>query len=255
MAGVDEEGGALASYLVGGAEDRTTKIVCTPELGRAVVATRDFSEVGEVIFREQPLLVWDSHVNYFSNFLDRFLDSPQEVRTLVLDMHTPPVDSRFMKSLTETAVALSVQSTRYLTLGVENITKLIGVCNINTHEYYGRPPEDFYDIVSESRRSGSGRTALFAYGSKVAHSCCPNTSYSSKTADGCLEYKVVAPIKEGDHITFSYLDNSPSSPTHLRRQRAHERQGLLLRVHIVYRIRLCPHASVPKRRLHWESHN
>ena len=217
MAGIDEEI-SLESYVVNGGDDRTTKIVCTPELGRAVVATRDFPVVGEVMLRERPLLVWNTRGNPFSNYLDCFLDAPQEVKALVLDMHTPPEDSSFMKSLAGDAVLLSLQSERYLALGVEKIIKLLGVSNINSHEYYGTPSEAFYDVVSESQRLHSGKSALFAYGSKVAHSCHPNASYSSKTADGCLQYKVISPIKGGDQITFSYLNNSPSLPTHLRRE-------------------------------------
>ena len=211
----------LESYVVNvDAEDKpATEIVSTEDLGRVVVATKDFLNVGEVILREKPLLVWDNQTNGTRQYLDAFLDAPAEVQNLVLDMHTPPESSQYMKSLRSTALNFCNAFPRYsAVLGVDKMVKLIGVSNINAHEYNGRPPEAFYDVVSEARRLSSGRSALFAYGSKVAHSCCSNATYTSKTSDGCLEYKVIAPIRGGGVISFPYIDNNPSVPTHHRRE-------------------------------------
>jgi len=206
------------SHIV--SEDRqATKIVTTKEFGRVVVATRDFPTIGDVIVRERPLLVWDNRDHGFACYLDAFLSASPEAQSLILDMHTPPTDSKYMANLRSTAVALCRQLSNYnAQLGVDKVVQLIGVSNINAHEYYGRPAEAFHEVESTEARISSGKSALFAYGSKIAHSCCPNATYTSKTADGCLEYKVLAPIQEGDMITFAYIDNNPSVPTHLRRQ-------------------------------------
>lgn len=219
--GVVIDNDLLESYIVTFENDedkRVTKIVATEDLGRAVVASKDFPLVGEVILREMPLLVWDNTTDERHQYLESFLDAPEHVQNLVLDMHTPPMESDYMQSFRPEAVAICGMSPRFCALGVEKVIKLMGVSNINAHEYYGKPTEAFYEVIAVARRISSGQSALFAYGSKVAHSCCSNATYSSKTIDGCLEYKVLAPIKKGDIITFPYIDNIPSVPTHIRRQ-------------------------------------
>lgn len=64
---------------------------------------------------------------------------------------------------------------------IETVVKLMGVANIIAHDQYGRLAA-VYDDSSSAVCRFSGKRALFAYGSKVAHSCYANATYSSKTA-------------------------------------------------------------------------
>ena len=73
----------LESYIVNfdGKEGAgATKIVATEDLGRAVVATKDFPRVGEVIMREKPLLVWDNTKDEKFQYLESFLNAPSTSR-------------------------------------------------------------------------------------------------------------------------------------------------------------------------------
>jgi len=81
--------------------------------------------------------------------------------------------------------------------------KLFCIYSTNTHEYRG---------------SIEKNVALFAYRSKVSHSCVPNTSYTSETSDGCLEYKTIRAIRQNESITNTYLDKIFQTPTYIRRQ-------------------------------------
>jgi hypothetical protein len=83
----------------------------------------------------------------------------------------------------------------------------MGDGNLHNHEF------SHMDQVSEES------AALFLFGSKVEHSCCPNVAYSSKTSDGLMEYKVIHPIKAGENVSFSYILDVFTSPTHERRQK------------------------------------
>ena len=197
-----------------------TQLSTRPGMGRVFVATKDFQTVGQVVLRERPLLVWSSSNarDHFLNYLDAFLEATLEVKSLVLDMHTPDDDPDYMQAIRASASSLCRQYPRVGSLGVDKVTKLIRVANINAHEYTGKPAEAFQEVFMFGDRVPSGKSALFAYGSKIAHSCCPNMMYTSKTSDGCLQYKVVAPIKEGDIVSFPYIGVSPSKPTHIRRQ-------------------------------------
>jgi SET domain len=60
------------------------------------------------------------------------------------------------------------------------------------------------------------KSALFVFGSKIAHSCAPNVSDTSQTEDGALEYKVTRPIALGEEATFSYIGNLYQTPMYKR---------------------------------------
>lgn len=58
-------------------------------------------------------------------------------------------------------------------------------------------------------RNHDGLSALFETGSKLTHSCTPNTLYQSTNALG--EHRAVADIKKGDLLTTSYIDDKARS--------------------------------------------
>lgn len=190
-----------------------TVIVQRPGMGRVVVATRSATVTGTKILREQPALVWTG--DDWTDFLRKFQSCSPDLQRAILDMYHPPLNSDKM-------VPFRSMATRLVRYGivddVDLIHKLIAIVHTNGHQYYGRPEVEFFEFVG---LPGSQRTkldALFIYGSKVAHSCQPTTAYTSKTQDGCLEYKVIRPMEEGDLVTFSYLEKLFVTPTHLRRK-------------------------------------
>ncbi len=65
----------------------------------------------------------------------------------------------------------------------------------------------------------SGQSALFLFASKLPHSCNPNSTHTSRTKDGKLEYKVTREIIEGQIVSFSYIHDLWETPTHLRRKK------------------------------------
>jgi hypothetical protein len=194
------------------------------KLGRVVVAAQCQTKLGQVLFRETPVLVWNTDgdaVGTWKSYLDAYLAAPDEDKAIILDMFAPPDDSSLVQKLRREAMAICASCSKYTAaLRFDMVLKLMTISNINSHEYYGHPSEDFREVLSSlTSRLSSGKAALFVFGSKVAHGCRPNISYTSKTEDGCLEYKVIAPpIESGDILTFAYIDASPASPTHVRRQ-------------------------------------
>ena len=75
----------------------------------------------------------------------------------------------------------------------------------NCHSYTGH--EVAYSEVVGGAFSGvpekSTKAALFDLGSKVAHSCCPNVSYTSKRRHGGLVYLAIRPIDADEMVTYS----------------------------------------------------
>lgn len=219
MADLPEKLQALAVGCDNSPTTEMTKVEMHATLGRIVVATADVG-VGCVLIQEAPLMVWAS--NDWFDFLNTFESLPKVSRQGVLDMFHPPLDSETIQGLEQLAVHLKSRSS----LDVRTIHKLLAISNTNAHEYYGKVASEFHEIrgAGEIR---SGRSALFLYGSKVAHDCNPNTSYTSKTFDGKLEYKAIRPIAAGEMVTFSYLDKLFETPTHIRREKLLETKNFL----------------------------
>jgi hypothetical protein len=195
------------------------EILLVDGIGRAVVASEPQTDIGKVLFREKPIIVWDTEggeVNTWRSYLDAFKDLESHDKALILDMHSPNEECQIVRNLDRIARTLCDEYEREL--GHELTLKLLATAETNAHEYYGRPAGDFQETCSVDAmiaRRTSGRAALFVYGSKVAHSCHPNISYTSKTEDGRLEYKVIAPIEAGGILKFSYIDTGPANPTHI----------------------------------------
>lgn len=185
-----------------------TSIAERQGLGRVVIAAQDFA-VGDVILREDPVLVWTS--GDWRQCMEQFRDLPHDDQLGILDMFHPPLDEDPANDGTMFGFPAGMDA--------QKIRKLVAIANTNAHEYYGRAQVMYSEIVMpDGIDPRTDKAALFLYASKVAHSCRPNSSYSSKTADGRLEYKAIRSIGEGDMVTFSYLENLPQTPTFHRRQ-------------------------------------
>lgn len=199
----------LASPLVQYVESTaSTKLATLPDYGRVVLVTNS-ADVGSTLFRESPVLVWKT--DNWVELLRSFQALSEDDRQCVLDMFHPPLDHPKMHVWLSHARSLS----KFSSLDVGLIHKLLAISNTNAHSYVGTTEGNVY---TESAYSGNAaKAALFLYGSKVAHSCSPNTAYSSRTTDGKLEYKVIRPIQMGEMATFSYLEKLYQTPTHIRR--------------------------------------
>jgi hypothetical protein len=209
IGGTGAEGINLISCVVW-MED--TKIGTRPGMGRVVIATRDMDVLGAKLIREKPALVWSEHD--WPEFLQKFQDSTPSRQRAVLDMFHPPLSSEAILPLRGQAQRLAARSS----IGdVDLVHKLLAIVETNCHQYYGYADIAYAEVIGFQRPTGPTTSALFVYGSKVAHSCLPNTAYSSKTTDGCLEYMLIRPLKEGDSVTFSYLEKLFETPTHMRR--------------------------------------
>ncbi|OEU17854.1 hypothetical protein FRACYDRAFT_238282 [Fragilariopsis cylindrus CCMP1102] len=175
------------------------------DLGRVVIATKDVS-VGTTIIREKPVLVYKHGA--WLEMVSAFVNLDEESKDGVLNMFHPPPKLSVMPEEKLVARQLSIDPTL--------VQKLILISNFNSHQYFGCDQERFNEVVSFSP-SSAGKSALFLFSSKVAHSCNPNVIYSSRTSDGKLEYRVIRPINTGDMIRFSYIDELLETPTHIRR--------------------------------------
>ena len=197
----------------------------TGDLGRVVVATKDVA-IGIKIIRERPILVNKS--GDWSGMISAFMALDKKSKNGVLNMFHPPLSSQSVQSQ-----HLKLQAEylgRQLSMDSTLVHKLMAISNCNGHEYYGCDNELYHEAPRESfSRKSSGKMALFLFGSKVAHSCNPNVTYSSRTSDGKLEYKVICSIKAGDMVTFSYIDELLETPTHIRRTKLIDTKSFLCR--------------------------
>lgn len=177
------------------------------DLGRVVIATKNIS-VGTTIIRERPVLVYKQGA--WLELVSAFVALDEESKNGVLNMFHPPPNLSIMPEANLVASQLSLDPTL--------VAKLILISNFNAHQYFGCDQELYNEVVASLfSPSSAGKSALFLFSSKVAHSCNPNVAYSSRTSDGKLEYKAIRPINTGDMITFPYLTELLETPTHIRR--------------------------------------
>ncbi len=194
-------------------------------MGRIVIANKDLNEIFGVIVREMPAIVWDvvpsQQLVGYQNFFRAFRGLSSELKDQLLQLFHPPLDgdSHIIKVLKPIAQQLSLINNEY---DEAAILKLLAILASNAHQYYGSDIESADNLRQYESMVGStydGKLALYLFGSKVQHSCNPNATYSSKTSDGALEYKVVRPIKAGDEVSFSYIGDLFHTPTFLRREK------------------------------------
>ena len=175
-----------------------------PEMGRVTVATRSFefdgdssSSLLELVLREHPALI--CRANDYIDYMEQFLECPEEVQVGILDMFYQPLSSPMGKSLIEPAKLL------YQLGALDDfhvLHQLLSIYATNAHQYR------------------SDKSAMPILGSKIPHSCHPNLGYSScKYDDGSISYHVIRrPIQEGEILSFSYLSDLYETPTPERRE-------------------------------------
>ena len=172
--------------------------------GRTLVAARAFAAY-EVVLSERPLLEWREGA---ASFLDTAAAAPADVVTALLDFARPALDHAAPRVRAQKAAAARWLAAR--PAGApdgwteETVHALLLVADTNTHSFNGDGDDD-------------ARLALFALGSKAAHSCAPNCFYSSRREAGKLQYVAARALAEGEAITFSYLAEEVATPRAKRR--------------------------------------
>mgnify|MGYP005855143581 CR=1 FL=1 len=198
-------------------------------VGRYAVANRSFDVLYETIIREKPALVWQSE-NY-SDYIRRYDAASPSTKEVILDMYHPPLSHP--SSAKSNILGEYLCKSEDISHPVDLVCKLLVIAFSNAHEYWGYSGTvtcdslTAYEQIGYDKRITASRSALFAYGSKISHSCDPNVTYTSKTPDGALEYKVVRPINSGDPVTFSYLGDIYQTPTEKRRTELQQRYSFL----------------------------
>lgn len=173
-------------------------------MGRVVVATRDFA-VGDTVMEEDPLLTWRGDLHAY---IEAYTRASKQVQDQVLDLYHPPLGDGcvFVAEFRQDARMVAQR----ISLTSDSVLKLCAIMKANAHTFIGEEVQYKESPISEKKGS-----ALFSLASKVAHSCLPNVSYSSKT--GKLKYWAMRPITTGDQVTFAYINDLWSSPIRERR--------------------------------------
>lgn len=210
----DAKEGVLTTYLE--ATD-LVNLSTNDEHGRIVVATKSI-KTGIRFIRERPVLVWKE--DNWTEYLTKFKALPATEQSGVLDMYYFPLDAQQLQPLKYDVA----RSAGIVGVDKQLAIKLLSISMANSHEYFGSTDAVYEEVASFIRQNlrSTGKRALFLYASKVSHSCHPNTTYTSKTDDGKMEYKSVREIKEGDMISFPYIGDLWETPTNLRRKALQE---------------------------------
>ncbi len=157
-----------------------TRVESTPHLGRVLVANTAF-ELGEEVLREAPLVSWPA--GDWSAYIDALCEIDDDSRAAVKDMFHPRLDNPnyAVQDLRTKAEELLSSGSRPSFCDLDFVHRALMVAKLNAHSF----------------QSGE-RLALFKTGSKVAHSCAPNCSYSSKSVEGMLVFRAIRPIAPGE---------------------------------------------------------
>eukprot|EP01012_Entosiphon_sulcatum_P066422 TRINITY_DN9565_c0_g1_i1.p1 TRINITY_DN9565_c0_g1~~TRINITY_DN9565_c0_g1_i1.p1 ORF type:complete len:550 (+),score=68.36 TRINITY_DN9565_c0_g1_i1:567-2216(+) len=180
---------------------RETRIV-----DNAAHAARDFT-IGETIFREHPLILLPKErketplyaaldtiakdVGLAESYLYPiiyFKNASPDTQGRILEFFSPELDrdSAEFKAY-HTACAAVVGIAEFTHLSVEDLIRYLLILRTNQH----------------AAGQGLKCTALYELGSKVTHSCDPNTLC---LMDGIvIEYRALKPIKKHEMLTFSYI--------------------------------------------------
>jgi hypothetical protein len=158
--------------------------------GRVVVATKLIHELGTVVVRERPLLEWT--INNWDEYLINLLNSSNETKKQVFDMHIPKEDSKVMQAALRRAMSCLETYARYPALEREFAAQLIGIAISNSHSYSDSQLETLDELIDALSPGddycGDTKSALLSVGSRIAHSCLPNVFCCSRTSDGSIEF-------------------------------------------------------------------
>jgi hypothetical protein len=166
--------------------------------GKVLRASRNI-RCGETVLEEEPLLTWPRTGDWARSYLTAIVNSTESVQQQILEFYHLPSLPETLKSDAERLTYLP----EFASLTVEHVHKLLLICSINSHTFFGSSEERITDTLYP-HPTPLQQGALFELGSKVSHSCYPNCGYTSRLGP-FLRYFAITDISEGDLITFSYL--------------------------------------------------
>ena len=174
---------------------------------------------GQEVFIERPILISlndttaaeDSLLHRVSektglNLIDDFIFvksfclSDVATRSSVLDCYTPPVlsvaESKLLSALLKVVDVCKVYKWS-ADVPVETLRQVVLIRACNAHGFYSQ---------------NSTAAALYTFGSKMRHSCCPNVVYTSQRRDGYGCFVAKRDIQAGEELFISYIDTCKSEP-------------------------------------------
>jgi hypothetical protein len=193
-------------------------VVTSTLYGRILVSRGAFRR-GDVVFTDPPILLSLSSLSEDEqiflqslsvttslnliedfSFLKSFCLAPEHQRQTVLDCFSPcAVDVKRSYILTGilAVVPLCLMFPWGSGMDPKILEKVVLVKACNAHACFSQ---------------GSRSAALYAIGSKMRHSCCPNVVYTSQRTEGIGSFIAKSDIAPGDELFISYVDRTRSTP-------------------------------------------
>lgn len=171
-------------------------------LGRVLVARQAFPAWSAVLC-EAPLLRWRALAGRegLAELLEAFEAASPDVQAAVLSLAHPPLDSEAPRCVERRELAKE-EGKQLCSLSVGTIHKLLMIVDTNAHTFFGE-----MELGGGAVAHGVEQSALFAVGSKAAHSCRPNCAFSTKVGSQ-LRYFALRPLADGEQVTISYLSET-----------------------------------------------
>lgn len=188
-------------------------------MGRVAVATKHF-KAGEVVLKEPPALVFESE-GRFDTLWDSFLSAAPKVQAEVLEMQSiTALDTQAERSEVATKELLRYCATssheKKDKLEKSIAADLVEIATVNSHLFY----------PSGGAGETQPKSALYTLGSKLEHSCAPNTSFET-TSSGMLEYVAEMQIFEGERVSTSYQSHVYEESRQQRREGLKDGQNFI----------------------------
>lgn len=198
-------------------EDRV-EVVAEPGYGRVLRSLVSVRK-GDVLFHEMPLVVSQvpaskeeegdllqlsdtSGLNLINDFvfIKSFCMSDVDTRLKVLDCYHPSPLEIQASGLLSRIVSVAEVCKKYdwsSAIPLDTLRKVVLVKACNAHGFYS---------------SNSSAAALYTFGSKMRHSCCPNMVYTSQRRVGFGSFVARRDIEAGEELFITYIDNCRSVP-------------------------------------------
>eukprot|EP00994_Dinema_validum_P008231 NODE_732_length_1386_cov_20.676889_g539_i0.p1 GENE.NODE_732_length_1386_cov_20.676889_g539_i0~~NODE_732_length_1386_cov_20.676889_g539_i0.p1 ORF type:complete len:414 (+),score=112.53 NODE_732_length_1386_cov_20.676889_g539_i0:45-1244(+) len=204
----------------------SVEVAVTEEFGNTLLAIQDLQMGGAVVV-EEPLLtvtreldrtgdVWlDIEINLVPHLivLEELLTCPDSASVVeeMRDMYCPDLASEIeiVLQCKEAAVVARSKFDWARSWEVDQLHTFALTFDMNAHRFQ------------------TSHRALFRLGSRLTHSCSPNTFYSSASGKGC--HYALRPIAKGEVITTNYLGPALMLPTVRRQKRLWETKLFLCR--------------------------
>lgn len=121
-------------------ENNGIRVETMGDLGRVVIATKDFDNLSTVLLREKPAIVWKSSKSlsrHNANFLQTFTGLSAELQTNILSLYHPTINhqsSILIEKLRPKANSLAAMTDRVLNFLLLLVSTLIAIMDTSQWE-------------------------------------------------------------------------------------------------------------------------